>query len=78
MRSCATSAATKSSTMSAAGVPGRGENTNVYAASYVGGVDHLERALEVGVGLAREPDDDVGGDREVVDRGARRRRAASR
>ncbi len=29
MRSCATSGSTKSSTMSAAGVPGRGENTNV-------------------------------------------------
>ena len=29
MRSCATSGATKSSVMSAAGVPGRGENTNV-------------------------------------------------
>ena len=37
------------------------------------GVDDLERALEVGVGLAGEADDDVGGDREVGDRVARRR-----
>ena len=28
-------------------------------------VDHLERLLEVGLGLAREADDDVGGDRAV-------------
>ena len=39
----------------------------------LGGVDDLERAREVVVGLAREADDDVGGDREIVDRGARRR-----
>ncbi len=69
MRSCTTSGATKSSVISAASVPGRGENTNVYAASYVGLVGDLERALEVGVGLAREPDDDVGRDREVGNRG---------
>ena len=40
------------------------------------GVDHLERALEVGVGLAREADDEVGGDREVGDRGTGRRQPA--
>ena len=39
------------------------------------GVDHLERALEVGVGLAREPDDEIGGDGEIRDRVARRRAA---
>ena len=33
-------------------------------------VDHLERALEVVVGLAGEADDEVGGDREIGDRGA--------
>ena len=37
------------------------------------GVDDFERAGEVVVGLAREPDDDVGGDREVVDGVARGR-----
>ena len=40
------------------------------------GVDDLERAGEVVVGLAGEADDDVGGDREVVDRVARGARAA--
>ena len=38
------------------------------------GLGHdFERAREVGVGLAREADDDVGGDREVRDRGTRGR-----
>ena len=34
MRSCASSGATNCSTIAAASVPGRGEKTNVYAASY--------------------------------------------
>src|SRR5579883_781852 len=33
-------------------------------------LDDLERLLEVGLGLAREADDDVGAEREVGDRGA--------
>ena len=42
----------------------------------VGGLGHhLERALEVVVGLAREPDDDVGGDRQIVDGGPGRGQA---
>src|SRR3546814_1798250 len=37
----------------------------------VGGLGgHLQGALEVVVGLPREADDDVGGDREVIDVGA--------
>ena len=65
------SAATKSSIISAAGVPGRGEKTNVYAASYAAASTTSSVRGEVVLGLAGEADDEVGRDREVGDRGPR-------
>ncbi len=48
--------------------PGR-VNEGVRAVVFRGG-DHLERALHVGVGLARKADDQVGGNGEIGDCGA--------
>ena len=72
MRSCTTSGATKSSTISRGLGAGPGREHERVRGVEGGLVGDLERALEVGVGLAGEADDDVGGDREVGDRGARR------
>ena len=52
-------------------MPGPGREHERVRGVVGGGVDHLERALEVVVGLAGEADDEVGGDREVGDRGTR-------
>ena len=68
-----TSGATKSSVIVAASVPGPRREHERVRGVVLRGLDDLERALEVGVGLAREADDDVGGDGEVVDRVASRR-----
>ena len=64
-RSPATAGSTKWSAIAAASVPGRGEKMNVKASSKRGVGSHLEGALEVVVGLAREADDDVRRDREI-------------
>ena len=53
--------------MVAAGVPGRGENWNVKALSKPAARHHVEGGGEIGLGLPGEPDDDVGGDRQVGD-----------
>ena len=57
------------------GVPGRGEKMKVYAASYcAASTTSSVRAKSSSVSPG-EPDDDVGGDREIVDAAAGRRQS---
>ena len=65
----------KRSVIDAASVPGRGREDERVRAVVPGLGHHLEGALEVVVGLAREADDDVGGHGEIGHCGARRREA---
>jgi hypothetical protein len=53
--------------MVAAGVPGRREYWKVNAEENRAWLDDVQGVLEVRVRLAREADDDVGGDRRVRD-----------
>ncbi len=47
--------------MSAAGVPGRGEYLNENEAEKPTSLDQLHRVAEIGIGLAGEADDEIGG-----------------